>query len=59
MEQYSEQELDAKIHAFLTEKLQKYPELDTQTKTVHTDTEPNVPFRLLESFTWFKSLTTH
>ena len=59
MEQYSEQELDAKIHAFLAEKLQKYPELNTESKAVHTTTEPNVPLRLLESFTWFKSLATH
>lgn len=59
MEQYSEQELDAKIHAFLGEKFQKYPELNIKTKTVHTTTELNVPLRLLESFTWFKSLATH
>ena len=59
MKHYDEQELDAKIHAFLTKKLQKYPELDIDLRTVRTPTRSGMPTHPRGSLTWFRSQITH
>lgn len=59
MEHYNEHELDAKIHAFLTDKLDKYPELDTKKKSLYTAADQSASTHFTGSFNWFKSLATH
>ena len=59
MQQYSEQELDAKIHAFLTKKLDKYPAIDRKARRTRTIADPTLPIPVITSFGWFKSLAAH
>lgn len=55
MKHYNDQELDTKIHAFLSKKMQKYPELAESRQTVSA---PSFPAKLRQALTTLKPLTT-
>lgn len=59
MKHYTEQELDAKIQAFLTNKLQEYPELDMGATATHVTHEANLPAWLREPLTFFSPVLIH
>ena len=54
MKDFSKQELDAKIQAFMVKKMQEYPEIVSEPKSVYTTVEPSISTRLLQAFSWFK-----
>lgn len=56
MKHYNDQELDTKIHTFLSKKMQKYPELAPPAQTVSA---PGFSSKLRQTLTAFKPLTTH
>ena len=59
MKHYNDQELDTKIHTFLSKKMQKYPELAAPQDTKYTVSTPRFTTKLLQSLTSMKPLTTH
>ncbi len=59
MRQYSQQELDAKIDTFLTQKFQKYPEFAKKSKAVQTETHTSLSSRIVEAFTLIRPLASH
>lgn len=59
MKHYNDQELDMKIHAFLSKKMQKYPELAAPQEVKYTVSAPRFSTRLLQTLTSMKPLTTH
>lgn len=56
MKHYNNHELDAKIQAFLSKKMQKYPELAAPKETKFTVTAPRFTTKLLQSLTSIKPL---
>jgi hypothetical protein len=59
MKHYNNQELDAKIHTFLSKKMQKYPELATPKQATYTVTAPSFSTKLFQALTSAKPLSTH
>lgn len=49
MKQYSNEELDAKIHTFLNKKFDKYPDLALSHKKAPIFTKPSFPARMMHS----------
>lgn len=47
MTNYNDKELDKRIHAFLTKKMQKFPELDVEHRDNKTVSMPSLSFRML------------
>jgi 16S rRNA A1518/A1519 N6-dimethyltransferase RsmA/KsgA/DIM1 with predicted DNA glycosylase/AP lyase activity len=46
MTNYNDQELDQRIHTFLTKKMQKYPELNVKHRDSKTITMPTLSLRM-------------
>ncbi|MFI5212572.1 MAG: hypothetical protein ACHQTE_01250 [Candidatus Saccharimonadales bacterium] len=59
MKQYSDQELELKIHTFLASKQQKYPELVLPRRIVRTVSAPSFSLKLLQSLVSHRSFSTH
>lgn len=51
MKHYNEHELDEKIHAFLSKKLEKYPELARKSTVTHPTAMLRVPY-VTRSLIW-------
>lgn len=60
MKQYTDQELDKKIHSFLSKKIDEYPDLNHQANADLVEkaaSSDRLSSRLLQAFTTVKTLT--